>query len=272
MVQQFPSAMSPGREGIMRTSVLASPSPMRPTSNKNPLASPSPAGKGYIGNDQGAPNAAVDRTVQLSEELKELKEMYKKVVEAQTALRAEFKTSEEQRIAAEQRAEAAEMKLALCTKCEVEAEQRAEAAERKLAKCAAARPESSPCPQQRVETVFDKQEAALSSALERRLFEASESAKKCEGTPRQRGIGASPPVEGVTGFSARSPCVPPPVPSAPSMAQRRLSFSGTGGTDSACKEQRASDSTPTRAKQGFVIVSTPQSDSVRDRIKALEGK
>lgn len=248
---------------------------MRPTSNKNPLASPSPAGKGYIGNDQGASNAAVDRAAQVSEELKELKEMYKKVVEAQTALRADFRISEEQRVVAEQRAEAAEMKLALCTKCEVAAEQRAEAAESKLklAKCAAVLPVSSPCPPQRVEGVVEKQEAALSSALERRLFEASQSAKKCEGTPRQRGIGASPPVEGVGSFSVRSPCVPPPVPSsALNMAQRRLSFSGTGVTDSACNEPRASDATPTRSKQGFVIVSTPQSDSVRDRIKALEGK
>lgn len=122
---------------------------------------------------------------------------------------------------------------------------------------------------------------ALPVSVARRLFEASDGGKAGEGTPR-----ASRSNEG-TPRPVRSTSRAPPLPSAPGAGQRRLSMPSIGTTcatpgkarresTGGCKNMHADlhahemAATPTRTFPGGVIVATPQSASVRDRVRALE--
>lgn len=293
MVLLFPSAGSPGREGIMRTSVLAAASPLRPTAAKTPERM-----KGDMGSD--AANAAAERSVQ--EELKELKAMYRKVVEAHRSLRADFRICEEQRSAAEIRALAAESKLSKC-RCGAAAPSQTHSSGTSRTSDASDLSNAMPTLGQSISVVDIPSSAA-----------STECPPCCGAEDLSKGLSAGcqgnvdTASQPVLAESARAsdtddarakimmacPRVPPPIPSTTiNIAQRRLSFSGTGGTDlasgqsqwatprkarrdslngdmNAGKEAQPTETTPIRPKQGFMIVSTPQSASVRDRIRALE--
>jgi hypothetical protein len=132
------------------------------------------------------------------------------------------------------------------------------------------------------------QGAGLPVAAARRLFEASPAAKSSEITPRGRksGVGESTYRQPIAGNR-----VQPPFPPMSEARDKRLSLpasynmggvlgtcvtpgrnrreSAGSGTD-ANNDKATADATPNRTFPGGRIVATPQSASVRDRIRALE--
>lgn len=124
---------------------------------------------------------------------------------------------------------------------------------------------------------------ALPVSVARRLFEAADAAKTGEGTPRLSISKATPRLSGARAGEG-TPRLSvgmrqaPPLATAPVAGQKRSSYAGA---EAACAtpgrarrdsapETRAPDMTPARSFPGGVIVATPQSASVRDRIRALE--
>lgn len=335
---------SPTHDSI-QARILKSPSPLRPTAAKTPdrSARPPPSVPSSIV-QEAAPSTATDKLTQVTNELRELKAMYRKVVEAHRSLRADYRVSEDSRYAAEQRANAAERELVACSKVttaphpdEVSAEaapvqsahiqrlcDEAKHASTQTAALwkaiadvveapvllalrtsdseARAQADTNRERQQRSALWEALQEAvdantfaavaqklngssgpqpALPVSVARRLFEASDGAKAGDGTPRGPKPGDGTPRQSVGGYRA------PPLPSSGSTSgatHRRLSLpaasSGMCATpgrargDAAdgvtCSDARQPEMTPTRTFPGGLITATPQSASVRDRIRALE--
>jgi len=328
-------------------------------------------------NQGSSPTSSGDRLSQVNNELKELKAMYRKVVEAHRGLRTDFRGLEEQWQASECRADVAERELAtLATHVNfvppvpvIEPDSPELAKLREEAKCAhleteglwdaitenveasalaalhkldaeariAAEPEFER--QRRIalwEALGNAVDAATFAAVAqnvsggagpgrgprpslpvsvaRRLFEASDGAKVCEGgsqggslggsrrqsinsvsTPRQieveTQVVSKAAAEGtvlrrVSLASTGASSAPPPLPSK-CLVQRRASTGASAVTMCAtpvlnrCRREsapsnsvtrpEAPEMTPSRTFPGGVIVVSPQSSSVRDRIRALEG-
>jgi len=257
--------------------------------------------------------------------------MYRKVVEAHRSLRADFQISEERCLAAEQRTEAAESKLA---KCMCGAIARAEAAQGRLSKSFQGMADAgSPSNLLSAGSLCTSDADELSNVVSAASLLPGDTDNASNGPPSMwstiptlhplagdcintsKGLSTGcpracdtnntskvsstvcPPVCNAdtahnkmqTAYSSGA-TAPPHIPSTShiNVTQRRLSFSNTDvatgpcttprkarresvPTDGhVCKEVPMPVTTPTRPKQGFVIVSTPQSSSVRDRIRALE--